>query len=92
MVVQNISMALRSNPTFELIKALPEVGWRATKQYFQVRDSNDPKAEKWLSWVSSGPDFSLDQKCLVSLQKSMSQVQVLVNNITREHFSNVKLF
>ena len=33
---QNVSMALRAHPRFEVTKNLPEIGWRALKQYYLV--------------------------------------------------------
>ena len=70
-------MSLRAHPRFEVIKSLPEIGWRATKQYYQVRDAEEvTKCEKVLAWMSPGPDSIQDQRTLISLQKSLSQLQV----------------
>ena len=33
---QNVSMALRAYSNYEVTKTLPEIGWRASKQFFQV--------------------------------------------------------
>lgn len=74
-------MALRAHPRFEVIKNLPEIGWRAMKQYYQVRDAEEvTKCEKVLAWMSPGPDAIQDQRSLISLQKSLSQLQVRKKN------------
>ena len=33
---QNVSMALRAHSDYEVTKPLTEIGWRASKQYFNV--------------------------------------------------------
>ena len=37
---QNVSMALRAYSNYEVTKTLPEIGWRASKQFFQVSFCN----------------------------------------------------
>ena len=44
--------------------------------YFQIKDSADPKTEKFATWINPGPDFTLDLRNLTSLQKSLAQLQV----------------
>jgi hypothetical protein len=34
--MQNVSLAFRNNPRFEITRPLGNVGWRAKKNYFQV--------------------------------------------------------
>ena len=36
LALQNLSMAIRSLQKYEIVKYLPEVGWRASKTYYQV--------------------------------------------------------
>ena len=69
-------MGIRPQPKYELQKGLPEIGWRSSKAYFQVKDATDPKTEKWVFWLNPGPDFTFDIRSLGSLQKSLSQLQV----------------
>lgn len=69
-------MGIRPQPKYELQKGLPEIGWRSSKGYFQVKDATDPKTEKWVFWLNPGPDFTFDIRSLGSLQKSLSQLQV----------------
>ena len=88
LAVQNVSMALRAHPRFEVVKNLPEIGWRAMKQYFQVKDAEEViKCEKVLAWMSPGPDAIQDQRTLISLQKSLTQMQVIILSLKKCTFS-----
>ena len=92
LAVQNVSMALRAHPRFEVVKNLPEIGWRAMKQYFQVKDAEEViKCEKVLAWMSPGPDAIQDQRTLISLQKSLTQMQVITFYL-RVHFTLFEIF
>ena len=87
LAVQNVSMALRAHPRFEVVKNLPEIGWRAMKQYFQVKDAEEViKCEKVLAWMSPGPDAIQDQRTLISLQKSLTQMQVIIFKFKKVYF------
>ena len=87
LAVQNVSMALRAHPRFEVVKNLPEIGWRAMKQYFQVKDAEEViKCEKVLAWMSPGPDAIQDQRTLISLQKSLTQMQVIIFQFKKVYF------
>ena len=92
LAVQNVSMALRAHPRFEVVKNLPEIGWRAMKQYFQVKDAEEViKCEKVLAWMSPGPDAIQDQRTLISLQKSLTQMQVIIFNFFyKAYFFSIK--
>ena len=95
LAVQNVSMALRAHPRFEVVKNLPEIGWRAMKQYFQVKDAEEViKCEKVLAWMSPGPDAIQDQRTLISLQKSLTQMQVIIFKFKKVYFflQNVYVF
>ncbi|PSN48160.1 PX domain-containing protein kinase-like protein [Blattella germanica] len=48
--LQHVSMALRSEVNYEVIKPVPEIGWRLRKHYFLVKCRNNPKEEMLLSW------------------------------------------
>lgn len=73
--LQNVSLAFRTNPRYEIIKSIPDIGWRAKKNYFQVCDRTDPKTERWLTWTDYGPDKYLDSKTLQSIVKSLQNMQ-----------------
>lgn len=87
-------MALRGEVDFELIKAVPEIGWRLRKHYFQVKKRSNVKEDLLLSWVEYGPDKYLDDKELQAVFKGLSTLQVdiicFINSITI--FSTVLIF
>lgn len=74
--LQHVSMALRGELEYEIGKALPDIGWRLRKHYFQVKKRNNPKEELILSWVEYGPDKYLSDKELQTVFKSLSTLQV----------------
>lgn len=55
-------MAMRSEVNYELLKPLPDMGWRLRKHYFMVRAKLNPRAEMALQWVEYGPDKCLDER------------------------------
>lgn len=69
-------MALRSEVKYEILKPVPEIGWRLRKHYFLVKSRSTPKDEMVLSWVEHGPDKYLEDKDLSSVFKSISNLQV----------------
>lgn len=73
-------MALRGEVDYEMVKALPEIGWRLRKHYFQVKRRSNPKEELLLSWVEYGPDKYLDDKELQAVFKGLSTLQVKMMN------------
>lgn len=73
--LQHVSMALRGEVDYEMVKALPEIGWRLRKHYFQVKKRSNPKEELLLSWVDYGPDKYLDDKELQAVFKGLSTLQ-----------------
>uniref|UniRef100_A0A1B6CZC3 PX domain-containing protein n=1 Tax=Clastoptera arizonana TaxID=38151 RepID=A0A1B6CZC3_9HEMI len=73
--LQHVSMALRGEAEFELIKAVPEIGWRLRKHFFHVKKRNNTKEDLLLSWVEYGPDKYLDDKELQTVFKGLSTLQ-----------------
>lgn len=69
--LQHVSMALRSEVNYELIKPIPEMGWRLRKHYFLVKSKMNPKSEMVLQWVEYGPDKYLEDKDLNSVLKCL---------------------
>lgn len=65
--LRNVSMFFRSEPNWEVVEPLRDIGWRFRKQYYLISNKSDPKAVRnILSWVrgcrhSSG--FSLMMYC-----------------------------
>ena len=73
---QHVSMALRNNDRFQVTKPLPDVGGQLRKCYYLVKDVQEPKVQKILSWTDFGPFKSLDDKTLQSLAKSLVSLEV----------------
>ncbi|XP_059425140.1 PX domain-containing protein kinase-like protein isoform X2 [Carassius carassius] len=67
--LQQVSMFFRSNPKWEVIEPLKDIGWRLKKRYFLVKDKDQPKDKQILSWVDLGPDKFLSDKDLQSAMK-----------------------
>lgn len=69
--LQHVSMALRSEINFELIRPAVDIGWRFRKHYFFVKSKLKPKTEVLLQWVQFGPDECLEDKELQNILKSL---------------------
>ncbi|XP_052445167.1 PX domain-containing protein kinase-like protein isoform X2 [Carassius gibelio] len=67
--LQQVSMFFRSDPKWEVIEPLKDIGWRLKKRYFLVKDKDQPKDKQVLSWVDLGPDKFLSDKDLQSAMK-----------------------
>ncbi|XP_021932004.1 PX domain-containing protein kinase-like protein isoform X3 [Zootermopsis nevadensis] len=75
LALQHVSMILRSEVNYEVIKPVPEIGWRLRKHYFLVKSRVNPKEEMLLSWVEHGPDKYLEDRDLHGVFKSISGLQ-----------------
>ncbi|XP_069682231.1 PX domain-containing protein kinase-like protein isoform X2 [Periplaneta americana] len=75
LALQHVSMALRSEVNYEVVKPVPEIGWRLRKHYFLVKSRISPKEEMLLSWVEHGPDKYLEDRDLQGVFKSLSNLQ-----------------
>jgi PX domain-containing protein kinase-like protein len=70
-------MALRSDPRFEMVKPIDEMGWRLRKHYFMVRHSGGDKGDNLiLSWEPHGPDQHLDPRQLNKIVSVISNLEV----------------
>ncbi|XP_007229647.3 PX domain-containing protein kinase-like protein isoform X1 [Astyanax mexicanus] len=67
--LQQVSMFFRSDPKWEVVEPLKEMGWRLRKRYFLVKNKEQPKDRQVLSWVDLGPDKFLSDKDLQSIMK-----------------------
>uniref|UniRef100_A0A8C1RI08 PX domain containing serine/threonine kinase n=1 Tax=Cyprinus carpio TaxID=7962 RepID=A0A8C1RI08_CYPCA len=56
--LQQVSMFFRSDPKWEVIEPLKDIGWRLRKRYFLVKDKDQPKDKQVLSWVSLHSNIS----------------------------------
>lgn len=69
-------MVLRGEVDYEMVKALPDIGWRLRKHYYQVKRRSNAKEELLLSWVEYGPDKYLSDKELNTVLKGLATLQV----------------
>lgn len=81
LALQHVSMILRSEVNYEVVKPVPEIGWRLRKHYFLVKSHINPKEEMLLSWVEHGPDKYLEDRDLHGVFKSISNLKVGTLNI-----------
>ncbi|XP_053576935.1 PX domain-containing protein kinase-like protein isoform X3 [Bombina bombina] len=73
--LQQVSMFFRSDPKWEVVEPLKEIGWRLRKRYFLMKCKNQPKDYLVLSWADLGPDQFLQDKdlqCAIKLLPSWS--------------------
>uniref|UniRef100_H0V8E4 PX domain containing serine/threonine kinase like n=1 Tax=Cavia porcellus TaxID=10141 RepID=H0V8E4_CAVPO len=71
--LQQVSMFFRSEPKWEVVEPLKDIGWRIRKKYFLMKIKNQPKERLVLSWADLGPDKYLldkDFQCLIKLLPS----------------------
>ncbi|KAM9325795.1 PX domain-containing protein kinase-like protein isoform 3-T3 [Gastrophryne carolinensis] len=60
--LQQVSMFFRSEPKYEVMEPLKDIGWRLRKRYFLMRCKNQPKEHLVLSWADMGPEMYLQDK------------------------------
>ncbi|XP_036593255.1 PX domain-containing protein kinase-like protein isoform X4 [Trichosurus vulpecula] len=60
--LQQVSMFFRSEPKWEVVEPLKDIGWRIRKRYFLMKIKNQPKERLVLSWADLGPDKYLSDK------------------------------
>uniref|UniRef100_A0A3Q3KRR2 Uncharacterized protein n=1 Tax=Monopterus albus TaxID=43700 RepID=A0A3Q3KRR2_MONAL len=51
--LQQVSMFFRSDPKWEVVEPLRDIGWRIRKKYFLIKNKEQPKERYLLSWVST---------------------------------------
>ncbi|XP_043833637.1 PX domain-containing protein kinase-like protein isoform X3 [Dromiciops gliroides] len=77
--LQQASMFFRSEPKWEVVEPLKDIGWRIRKRYFLMKIKNQPKERLVLSWADLGPDKYLSDKdfqCIVKLLPSCSHPHI----------------
>ncbi|XP_054036643.1 PX domain-containing protein kinase-like protein isoform X7 [Dryobates pubescens] len=70
--LQHVSMFFRSEPKWEVVEPLKDIGWRIRKKYFLMKIKNQPKERLALSWADLGPDKYLSDKDLQYAVKLLS--------------------
>ncbi|KAA0711991.1 PX domain-containing protein kinase-like protein [Triplophysa tibetana] len=85
--LQQVSMFFRSDPKWEIIEPLKDIGWRIRKRYFLVKDKDQPKDKEVLSWH---PNISTASFATAS-ESSALIIRVFSEKGTlRDHISKVK--
>uniref|UniRef100_UPI00358ED77C PX domain-containing protein kinase-like protein isoform X2 n=1 Tax=Myxine glutinosa TaxID=7769 RepID=UPI00358ED77C len=84
LALQQVSMFFRSEPRWEVLEPLKDIGWRIRKRFFLLRPKDQPKARLLLSWAEVGPDSYLSQKDLQAALK-------LLPNISHPHLQPIIL-
>ncbi|XP_031424356.1 PX domain-containing protein kinase-like protein isoform X3 [Clupea harengus] len=69
--LQQVSMFFRSDPKWEVVEPLKDIGWRIQKRYFLIKNKDQPKERQVLSWIGFGPDKFLSDKDLLSIMKML---------------------
>ncbi|XP_038551566.1 PX domain-containing protein kinase-like protein isoform X1 [Micropterus salmoides] len=72
--LQQVSMFFRSDPKWEVLEPLRDIGWRIRKKYFLIKNKEQPKEKYLLSWVDLGPDKFLSDKDLQSAMKLLTSL------------------
>ncbi|CAH0380646.1 unnamed protein product [Bemisia tabaci] len=72
-----VSMILRGERDYEIVKPLDDIGWRIRKQYVHIRNRNSSisKQDFILAWIEFGPDKYLTDKELQSSLKCLMDLQ-----------------
>ncbi|MED6247707.1 hypothetical protein ATANTOWER_014144 [Ataeniobius toweri] len=72
--LQQVSMFFRSDPKWEVLEPLKDMGWRIRKKYFLIKNKEQSKERFLLSWVDLGPDKFLSDKDLQSAMKLLTNL------------------
>uniref|UniRef100_A0A4W3JJN6 PX domain containing serine/threonine kinase n=1 Tax=Callorhinchus milii TaxID=7868 RepID=A0A4W3JJN6_CALMI len=70
--LQQVSMFFRSEPNWEVVEPLKEIGWRIRKRHLLIKSKDQPKERQVLSWADLGPDKFLSDKDLQSTMKLLT--------------------
>ncbi|XP_015203483.1 PX domain-containing protein kinase-like protein isoform X2 [Lepisosteus oculatus] len=72
--LQQVSMFFRSDPKWEVVEPLKDIGWRIRKRFFLIKNKDQPKERQVLNWADLGPDKFLSDKDLQSTMKLLPTV------------------
>ncbi|KAJ1524406.1 hypothetical protein ONE63_010906 [Megalurothrips usitatus] len=74
--LHSVSLALRGEPIWEVLKPLPELGWRIRKHYFLIKKHtpHQEDQELLLNWTEYGPDMNVQ---VSQLQSTLSVLSTL---------------
>nr|XP_032825393.1 PX domain-containing protein kinase-like protein isoform X3 [Petromyzon marinus] len=74
LALQQVSMFFRSEPRWEVVEPLRDMGWRIRKRYFLIKPKEEPKTRQLLSWADFGPDQFLSTKDLQAAMKLLPNI------------------
>lgn len=72
--LQHVFMMFRSEPTWNVVEAIPEMGWRIRRHYFLAKQQAEPTQEYIMSWCDYGPDLCLGEKEINSVMKFLTNI------------------
>jgi PX domain-containing protein kinase-like protein len=74
--LRNVSMFFRSEPNWQVVEPLRNIGWRFRKHYYLITNKTDSRGGKHiLSWCEPGPDFSLSARELEAALKVLGDIR-----------------
>ncbi|XP_059167032.1 PX domain-containing protein kinase-like protein isoform X2 [Physella acuta] len=73
--LQHVSMIFRSEPNWEVVEPLPDIGWRIRKHYILIKPVTQPKVRQILSWMEYGPDMYLLVKDLSAVIRVLPTIK-----------------
>lgn len=73
--LQNVSMFFRSEPHWEVVEPVKEIGWRLRKSFFLIKPKDQPKKRLLLSWTVHGADKLLSEKDISAVFKLLPNLQ-----------------
>ncbi|XP_072136571.1 PX domain-containing protein kinase-like protein isoform X4 [Mobula birostris] len=77
--LQQVSMFFRSEPKWEVVEPLKEIGWRLRKRHLLIKSKDHPKERQVLSWADLGPDMFLSDKDLQSAMKLLPSWSAVIS-------------
>ncbi|CAB4036247.1 PX domain-containing kinase [Paramuricea clavata] len=84
---EQVAMFYRSEPSWELVENLPDIGWRIRKHYFLTKyaGATQKNDRQILSWVEYGPDLYL------SMDKDLPAAMKLLTNILHPYICPIRI-
>ncbi|XP_046840763.1 PX domain-containing protein kinase-like protein [Xenia sp. Carnegie-2017] len=84
---EQVAMFYRSEPSWELVETLPDIGWRIRKHYFLTKytAATQKNDRQILAWVEYGPDM------ILSKEKDLPAAMKLLTNIMHPYIYPVRI-
>lgn len=74
-VLQHVSMYFRSEPNWEVVEPLNQIGWRFRKQHVLLKNSENPNTKYLLTWYEHGIHKSLKENELKTIFQQFCLIQ-----------------